>query len=409
MPPTLDEARLEADLTSTLSHLIALPSHFPPGDTRKICAYAAERLRRAGYETHLPMALEPIANVVARRGAGKPCLVFNAHADTIGVGTPGDWASDLLRADVRDGRLYGLGAANCKGSMAVQLWLAGEVARRGGPKKGELVFTFAGDEVDLGPNGTCHLRESGLVKPDILVVGATTDNQLITAERGVLWVRITAQGQAAHAADPASGDNAIERMMRLLAAAHRQVFAQLGERRDGEMESTVNVGTIRGGNNLNVVPSECAVEIDRRLLPGETVDEAFDEIQRALEAAGEPQDSFIVERLRGTNGFKGGEDGRGVGAFCAAIAARTSAAARFLTPVGAYDGRYFADDGIEIINVGPGSGAEGHATNESASVMELVDAAVIHLDVVEKAPWPEWLERVRIRQNRKGIPKGRGM
>ena len=111
---------------------------------------------------------------------------------------------------------------------------------------------------------------------------------------------------------------------------------------------------------------------------------AFDEIQRALDAAGEPKVSFTIERLRGTNGFKGAKDGRGVAAFRTAIEARTGAPARFLTPVGAYDGRYFADDGIEIINVGPGSGAEGHSTNESVLVMQLVDAAIIHLDVVEE-------------------------
>ena len=66
------------------------------------------------------------------------------------------------------------------------------------------------------------------------------------------------------------------------------------------------------------------------------------------------------------------------------IATRTGVPAQFLTPVGTYDGRYFADDGIEIVNVGPGSGNEGHATNESISVQQLVDAAVIHLDVVER-------------------------
>ncbi len=380
----LDESTLASELTSILGDLIAMPSDFPPGDTRKICAYAAERLRHAGYETHVPMPVEPVANVVARMGNGKPCLVFNAHADTVGVSNPGDWKSDPLRAEVRDGRLYGLGAANCKGSVAVHLWLAEEVARRGGPRKGELVFTFAGDEEDLGPNGTCYLRESGLMKPDILIVGATTDNQLITAERGVLWVRITARGRAAHAGDPASGDNAIERMMRLLAAVQDRVFAGLGERRDGDMTSTANIGTVRGGHNINVVPSECVVEIDRRLLPGETVDDALDEIEAALESAGEPPGSFTVERLRGTNGFKGAEDGRAVGAFCAAIESRTGAPTEFLTLIGANDGRYFADDGIEIVNVGPGSGAEGHASNESVPVAQLVDAAVIHLDVVER-------------------------
>ncbi|MDP6786501.1 MAG: M20/M25/M40 family metallo-hydrolase [Rhodospirillales bacterium] len=384
MSDTLDEASLEGDLTSILSHLIALPSASPPGDTRKICAYAADRLRRAGYETLLPMAAEPIANVVARSGTAKPCLAFNVHADTHTVTNPGNWETDPLRAEIRDGRVYGLGAANCKASMAVHLWLAEAAAGRGGPKKGELVFTFAGDQENLGPGGTCHLHQSGLVKPDILVVGATTGNQLITAERGVLWVTITALGEAAHAGDPDSGDNAIERMMRLLAALQRQVFDHLGERSDGDIKSTVNIGTIQGGRNLNVVPGECAVEIDRRLVPGETADEAFEEIQRALDAAGEPEASFTLERLHGTNGFKGAGDGPGVGAFRAAIEARTGARARFLTPVGACDGRYFADDGIEIINVGPGTVAEGHAANESVSVMQLVDAAVIHFDVVKR-------------------------
>ena len=199
-----------------------------------------------------------------------------------------------------------------------------------------------------------------------------------------LWVTITALGEAAHAGDPDSGDNAIERMMRLLAALQRQVFDHLGERSDGDIKSTVNIGTIQGGRNLNVVPGECAVEIDRRLVPGETADEAFEEIQRALDAAGEPEASFTLERLHGTNGFKGAGDGPGVGAFRAAIEARTGARARFLTPVGACDGRYFADDGIEIINVGPGTVAEGHAANESVSVMQLVDAAVIHFDVVKR-------------------------
>lgn len=120
------------------------------------------------------------------------------------------------------------------------------------------------------------------------------------------------------------------------------------------------------------------------MLPGETVDDALDEIEAALESAGEPPGSFTVERLRGTNGFKGAEDGRAVGAFCAAIEARTGAPTEFLTLIGANDGRYFADDGIEIVNVGPGSGAEGHASNESVPVAQLVDAAVIHLDVVER-------------------------
>ena len=379
-----DEARLASELTTILGELIAIPSDFPPGDTRAICAYAADRLTRSGYAVETHTKEEPFANLVARLGGGAPGVVFNAHADTVGVGEPGGWETDPFKAVVRDGRLFGLGAANCKGSMAVHLWLADEVAKRGSPGAGELVFTFVGDEETLGPNGTLHLREAGVVKPDILIVGATTDNQLIIAERGVMWVRILAHGRAAHAGDPASGDNAVERMMRLLGALQRDLFPRLAGRRDGTMVSTASIGVFQGGHNTNVVPSRCTVEIDRRLLPGETVADALEEIRANLADAGEPDGSYEVALLRGTNGFKAPEDGRGVGAFRAAIEARTGAPARFIDSVGAYDGRYFADDGIEIIDTGPGSGAEGHAANESVAVTQLVDAALIHLDVVER-------------------------
>lgn len=377
--PALDERKLEAEVTSILRDLIALRSDFPPGDTRAICGYAGDRLARAGYavETHENVA--PLANLVARLGRGRPCIMFNAHADTVGVGEAGGWTSDPFAATERDGRLFGLGASNCKGAMAVHLWLAEEIARRGGPGKGEVMFSFVGDEENLGPDGTCYLREAGLVKPDILIVGADTENQLITAERGVMWVRVSARGRAAHAGDPSAGDNAIERMMRLIGALGQNLAPGLEGRRDGAMQSTVNLGLIRGGYNTNVVPSQCTVEIDRRLLPGETVAAAFAEIRQALETAGEPAGSFDAELLRGTNGFKSTEDGPAARAFRQAIAARTGRPARDLFAMGVFDGRYFADDGIEIIDTGPGSQAEGHAANESVSIPLLVDSAIIHL------------------------------
>ena len=382
MLPVPDDAQLAATLAGILGDLIALPSTYPPGDTGAICAYAMNRLAGAGYETDQHTKVAPIANGVARLGTGRPNVVFNVHADTVGVGDPGDWATDPFKAEIRDGRLHGIGASNCKGAMAVHLWLAEEIARRGGPRTGQVTFTFVGDEECIGPNGTAYLRQAGLVKPDILIVGATTDNQLITAERGVMWVRITTRGTAAHGGDPAAGDNAVERMMRLLAPLVGDLFPALARRRDGDMVASANIGVFQGGQNTNVVPSECVVEIDRRLLPAETVTGAFDEISGVLENAGEPAGGYQVLLLRGTNGFKAPKDGPGVGALAAAIEARTGAPARFLTTVGAYDGRYFADDGIEIVNVGPGT--EGHEANESVPVSKLADAAVIHLDAVDR-------------------------
>jgi succinyl-diaminopimelate desuccinylase len=378
--------KIDSDLVAILSDLIALPSPYPPGTSVEICAYAARRLKKAGYKVEIAARTKGVDNVVARmKGKGRgPTVAFNAHVDTVGVGERANWKSDPFKALVKGGLVHGLGAGNCKGSMAVQLWLAEEIARRGGPARGELLFTFVADEENLGPDGMEFLRKSGKVRPDALILGAQTENNLIVAERGVMWARITTRGKAAHAGNPSAGDNAILRMMRLVGALQAHYDKALARRVKGAMKSTVNIGMFHGGHNTNVVPSACTVEIDRRLLPDEKVKDAFKELKRVVDGAGEPKALYAVEFLTGTNGFFAPENGAAVGAFEAAVKAHTGRTVKFLNATGVSDGRYYADDGIEIINFGPGSGAQGHAANESVPIAQMAEAATIQLDVVRR-------------------------
>jgi acetylornithine deacetylase/succinyl-diaminopimelate desuccinylase family protein len=378
--------KLASDLVAILSDLIALPSPYPPGTSVEICAYAAKRLKKAGYKVEVVAKTKSVDNVVARlKGKGKgPVIAFNAHVDTVGVGERTNWKSDPYKALVKGGLVYGLGAGNCKGSMAVQLWLAEEIARRGGPRSGEVIFTFVADEENLGPGGMSFLRDSGKVRPDALILGAQTENNLIVAERGVMWARITTRGKAAHAGNPSAGDNAILRMMRLVGALQSYYDKALRKRVSGAMKSTVNVGMFHGGHNTNVVPSACTVEIDRRLLPDEKVKAAFKELKAVIDKVGEPKASYAVEFLTGTNGFYAPENGQAVATFETVVKQRSGRKVKFLNATGVSDGRYYADDGIEIINFGPGSGAQGHAANESVPIADMVEAAEIQLDVVQR-------------------------
>jgi acetylornithine deacetylase/succinyl-diaminopimelate desuccinylase family protein len=378
--------KMQAELVSILTDLIALPSPYPPGTSVEICAYAAKRLKKAGYKVEVATKTKGVDNVVARRkGKAKgPIIAFNAHVDTVGVGERANWKSDPYKAVVKGGLVYGLGAGNCKGSMAVQIWLAEEIARRGGPAKGELIFTFVADEENLGPDGMEFLRKTGRVRPDALILGAQTENNLIVAERGVMWAKITTKGRAAHAGNPSAGDNAILRMMRLVGALSSYYDKALARRVSGAMKSTVNIGMFHGGHNTNVVPSACTVEIDRRLLPNEKVKDAFKELKSVIDGAREPKGTYAVEFLTGTNGFFAPENGAAVGAFEAAVKAHTGRKVKFLNATGVSDGRYYADDGIEIINFGPGSGAQGHAANESVPIASMVESAEIQMDVVKR-------------------------
>ena len=378
--------KMQSELVAILSDLIALPSPYPPGTSVEIAAYTAKRLKKAGYKVEVASKVKGVDNVVARmKGKGRgPVIAFNAHVDTVGVGERANWKSDPYKALVKGGLVYGLGAGNCKGSMAVQIWLAEEIARRGGPAKGELIFTFVADEENLGPNGMEHLRQSGKVRPDALILGAQTENNLIVAERGVMWARITTKGRAAHAGNPAAGDNAILRMMRLVGALQSYYDKALARRVSGAMKSTVNIGMFHGGHNTNVVPSACTVEIDRRLLPDEKVKDAFKELKRVVDGVGEPKATYQVEFLTGTNGFHAPANGAAVTAFEAAVKGHSRRKVKYLNATGVSDGRYYADDDIEIINFGPGSGVQGHAANESVPIAEMVDAAEIQLDVVKR-------------------------
>lgn len=365
------------EILSYLEKLVSISTAYPPGDTSQTAAYLTECLASMGYATKTHAQVPGMDNVVATMGSGAPSLVFNVHVDTVDAGDLSLWAHSPLDATVEDGLVYGLGAANCKGSGAVQLWLANEIARRGGPRNGTVTFTFVTDEESLGPSGMYFLREQGVVKPDMLLLGAPTDNSLITAERGVLWVELTTSGKPAHAGQPEDGDNAILRMMRIIDCLNEEMSSRLSQRVEGDMRSTINIGKVQGGKNTNVVPSQCVAEIDRRLLPSESVDQAFAEIVSIIESAGEPEERVAVEKIRGTDGFSGDNSGPLVSSLSQAISDATGAPARFETAIGVSDGRYFSNDGIEIVNFGPGVGSEGHASNESVSIESLTTSALI--------------------------------
>src|SRR5262249_35745160 len=157
-----------------------------------------------------------------------------------------------------------------------------------------------------------------------------TENNLIVAERGVMWARLTTRGKAAHAGNPGAGDNAILRMMRLAGALQAHYEKGLPRRVKGAMKSPGNLGMVQSGHKTNVGPSACTVEIDRRLLPDEKVKAAFAELKRVVDGVGEPRGLYGVEFLTGTNGFFAPENGAAVAAFEAAIKARTGRKAKFL-------------------------------------------------------------------------------
>jgi acetylornithine deacetylase/succinyl-diaminopimelate desuccinylase-like protein len=174
-------------------------------------------------------------------------------------------------------------------------------------------------------------------------------------------------------------------MARLLGHLRGTLGPRLAERRLGAHQSTLNIGTIAGGANTNVVPATCTATLDRRLLPrDENVDAAMAEMHGVLGAAGEPADSWQLELMTGTNGFRMSPEQPLVAAFGAAVQRASGRAPEFRVPVGASDARFLSDSGAQIVIFGPGDDRQGHAANEAIDEAELMGACEIQLEVVRE-------------------------
>jgi len=207
------------------------------------------------------------SNLIARlrpRSKVRQTILLAPHLDTVSA----DDSQFIPRR--KGGRLHGRGACDTKGSAAAMLTALGELAEsKSRPQETEIVFTGLVDE-EHAQAGSRALAASGW-RADLAIVGEPTRLQLVTAHKGSLWVQLETHGKAAHGATPQFGRNAVHKMARIVDVLETDYAARLRKYRHPLLgTATVNVGTICGGAQPNIVPDRCAITIDRRTLPGET-------------------------------------------------------------------------------------------------------------------------------------------
>lgn len=369
------------EATAVLQELIRRRSDFPPGDTRQAARFIADTLERAGVSAEMAAELPERASLLARLGDPqmRPCLVFHAHIDTVPAGERERWSTDPFGGELRDGKVYGRGAGDDKGSAAAQLLAFLALARSGVQLNGCLLLAAVADEESGGVHGTIWLRDQGRLKPDLLVVGEQTDNRVAIAERVACGIDLTVHGKGAHGAMPWAGENAVLKAARALAWLQERLFPRLATRTHPYLPpATLNIGKIRGGIQWNIVPDRCKVEMDRRLLPGETRAAAMDEIRACLDefaATVEPLEYELFSQGEVAPSIDTPPDHPFVQLAHQALADATGEA----RPLGGYvqtsDGRWFAGGDLPIIIFGPSDPAVAHAPDEHLSVEQLVEAA----------------------------------
>ena len=261
---------IDGDGTVTLLRDMVRARSVHPADTEEAAArVVASRLEAAGIRAELDDVAPGRPNVLAAIGRGDgPTLLWNAHLDTVSPGNLGAWTADPFGGEVRDGKLFGRGASDDKGGVAVMAAAAIAVARCGGVR-GTLKLSFVIGE-ETGHVGTRAALQRGLAA-DLAVVGEWSGAARVgIGYRGALWLAVETKGRTAHGSRPMRGLNAIDVMTEQVLPRLKST-PMVFERHPVFMiqEPTWNVGTIEGGVGTNVVADRCRATTDLRLVPGQ--------------------------------------------------------------------------------------------------------------------------------------------
>ncbi|GII87025.1 peptidase [Sphaerisporangium siamense] len=282
------------DLVALCGRLVAAPSVNPPGDTRAVADVVAGYLREHGCEPDL-LRVDPVMpNVVSRiEGTGPgPHLVLNVHMDTMDPGDESLWSVPVHEMTREDGRLYGLGMGNMKGAVAAMSLAYTLLARHADRWPGTITFTAVSDECVFGDNGAAHLLGAlPELRGDGLICGEGPGwMRLAVAEKGVLWLELSATADGGHSSLAESGSGAVPRLARFVAAVDElngwrtTLPAELADvRASGEDPSarlSANPGTVEGGSYVSQISTRAAAAVDFRLPPGIRMSDVEDQVSR---------------------------------------------------------------------------------------------------------------------------------
>lgn len=354
-------------------------------DETAIVAFLERRLSEKGVScTVLHKDGRPLT-LIAQVGQGERSLMFNAHTDTVALGDLKNWDSDPLEPVERAGRIYGRGACDDKGSLAAML-VAFEALLHdtSWQSRGKLILTAVGGE-ERGGVGTQLVIERG-IRADAAVIGECTDLQPVIAHKGALRIEVITQGALAHASEPEQGVNAIDAMAPLIMRL-KKLSKEIEKRVDPLCShATLSVTTIRGGVALNVIPDECVISIDRRLIPSETEQAAWEEIEADLaDEAACHGIRFRLNRVRCLLPAKVQEDEDIVRVCTEALESRIGLAP---CPTGfraSCDMTFLVNSAhIPTVVLGPGPLAMAHKANEWIDVEQLETAALVYEDIARR-------------------------
>lgn len=351
---------IEKEISEFLSELISIDTTNPPGNETKAGEFIAEYLAKDGFKSEIIESAPGRGSLITRlKGTGeKPSLLLLSHLDVVAA-NPSEWSVDPFAGIIKEGYVYGRGAYDMKGMTAVEVFTLKLLKKNKIPLKGDVVLAATADEEKGGEGGAGYLlrnHKEKILCPYVLNEGGglafPQKNGNVypvqTAEKGILWFRVKAKGTPGHGSTPNIADNAIERINKVIAkfGAYQpetviiptlkeylseiaklnpevqEPFSKilqnpqqtenvldelvktdkaLAEEIRPRTKTTIAPTMISGGIKENIIPSECTAVFDCRVLPGQSVDEAFANIKNMLKDISQDKLSFEVIQIHDGN------------------------------------------------------------------------------------------------------------
>jgi acetylornithine deacetylase len=354
-----------AEIVEAAAEMIRIPSINPDlvpdgGGEDELAEAIAARLRRTpGIDVKLQSTSNGRSNVIATSGTGRGrTLMLNGHIDTVGVeGMP-----DPFNPRVEGNKLYGRGSYDMKAAMAGATVLLEHIARAG-DFPGRVVVTYVVDEEFASIGTEAVVREIDRWEPDAAIVLENSDLDICVAHKGFAWLEIVTQGVAAHGSRYWLGVDAIA-MMGYVQVELDKLGNQLLERHPHRYlgPPSLHMGLIRGGQEISSYPASCHLQVERRTVPGETVELIEGEIDEIIQRLQRRDPDFSALATTGIvrNPFEVGEDEEIVQTLRREISDVRGQEPVFIGKAGWADSALLAEAGIPTTYFGPGGfGAHG--------------------------------------------------
>ena len=357
------------NVVELLQQLVAIPSVNPDGDPgteqtgEEECAqFVGEFLKECGAEVSFDEVLPGRPNVIGRfpsEEEGKPCVLLGPHTDTVGIS---GMTIEPFGGELRDGRIWGRGASDTKGSMASMLWALYELKDE--IPKLNVRPMFAGFMSEESSQfGSRDFAGRYADEVDFAIAGEPTMLNVVYKHKACWWLEIATKGVAAHGSLPSLGENAVIKMTNLLQEVNTEFTRKAADFEDDVMGApTLSVNMIEGGNRPNVVPDSCSAVLDIRATPKLHQAGIVELIQSLLDAAGEPDAEISI---RGQSPTLDTDPQNPFVRKLAALGSSLVDAPWFC------DGGWLAQGGIPSVALGPGSIDQAHTKDEWIRVEDL--------------------------------------